>query len=180
MVLMTPGKKPSTRVRGEGHPRRVGPWEPPATSVAGSWGRHGPSRTPALLPGRGTKLISIQSSPVTNVMIVNKPPAGHQGTTQAQTRCGGRARAHPESGRRIRSPKCVLVGGDYERAAKFITLSCPPRVWRWRGHEGPKWGVPPFPAPRAEGGIGPGSSPAPVPCSVSSSDPLPGGRSEPN
>lgn len=70
---------------------------------------------PALLPGRGTKLVSIQSSPVTNVMLVNKPPAGHQGTTQAHTHCGGQARAHPEPGRGIRFPQereceCVLGG----------------------------------------------------------------------
>lgn len=112
MALMTPGKKAHDPGAGEGHPGRVGHREPPATSGAWGWWRRAPSRTPALLPGRGTKLLSIPSSPVTNVMLVNKLQARHQGTTQAQTRCGGRARAHPEPGRGIRSPKCVCWWGE--------------------------------------------------------------------
>lgn len=181
MVLATPGGgKARDPGAGEGHPWRVGPGSHPRPVGPGVGGRLGPSRTPALLPGRRTKLISILSSPVTNVMSsVNKPPpppAGHGGNTQAQTRCGGRARAHPESGRRIRAPNWVLVGGDYERAAKFITLSYPPRAWRWRGNAaGPQWGVIPFPAPRSENGIGPGSSSAaPCPlCPAASPPPIP-------
>lgn len=108
MALMTPRKEPTTRLRGKGAPERVGPREPPSASEAGLGApRPRPSCTPALLPGRGAKLLSIQSSPVTNVMLVNKPRAGHPGTTQAQTRRGERVRAHPEFGRLIGSPKCV-------------------------------------------------------------------------
>ncbi|XP_045884292.1 proline-rich protein 2-like [Meles meles] len=44
-------------------------------------------------------------------MLVNKARAGLPGTTQAHTRRGGRARAHPEFGRQIRAPKCVMEGG---------------------------------------------------------------------
>ncbi|XP_022432485.1 uncharacterized protein LOC111176388 [Delphinapterus leucas] len=55
-----------------------------------------------------------------NVMLVNKPRAGHPGTTQEQTRPAGRASVHPKPGRRIRKPNSVtrcamcysLCGGD--------------------------------------------------------------------
>lgn len=168
---------------GEGHPECVGPREAPATSAARSWGA-APPPAPALLPGRGTKLLSIQSSPVTNVMLVNKPPAGHQGTTQAHTHCGGQARAHPEPGRAIRSPKCVRVcwgEGGYKRAAKFIALSCSPRMgWR-RDDMGPKWGaIAPSPAPSPHEQSGSRIAAGPAPRSVPSREPLSRGSSETN
>lgn len=149
MALMNP-REPTTLGAGEGCLRE-------GRTPAAIRDQHGsdlsaPSRTPTLLPGRGTKLLSIQTSPVTNVMLVNKPPAGHQGTTQAQTRSGRQARAHPEPGRGICSPKCVLVGGDYERAAKFIAPSCRPQVGRRRGNARPEWGATtPSPAPSLRG-----------------------------
>ena len=51
------------------------------TNAARDWGRPHPRPlpTPVPLPGRGSKLLSILSSPVTNGMLVNKPRAGHQG-----------------------------------------------------------------------------------------------------
>lgn len=149
MALMNP-REPTTLGAGEGCPGEGR--TPSAIRDQHGSGLSAPSRTSTIFPGRGTKLLSIQTSPVTNVMLVNKPPAGHQRTTQAQTRSGGQARAHPEHGRGIRSPKCVLVGGDYERAAKFIAPSCRPRVGRRRGDARPEWGaITPSPAPSPRG-----------------------------
>lgn len=59
-------------------------------------------------------------------MLVNKARAGLPGTTQAHTRRGGRARAHPEFGRQIRAPKCVMEGGGEARAAEFTGSPRPP------------------------------------------------------
>lgn len=113
MVLMTPEKKPSTRVRGKGTLGGWGPRSHPRPAWPPAWpgvvDTEAPPAPRLILPGRGTKLISIQRSPVTNVMIVNKPPAGHPGTTQAQTRCGGRAGG--------RAPTLSLGAGPARRGA---------------------------------------------------------------
>lgn len=179
-------EEPTTWVRGKGAPERVGPWEPPEASAAPDRGRRGGRgrRAPPLLPGKGTELLSIRRSPVTNVMLVNKARAGHPGTTQAQTRRGG-AGARPP---RVWAPDplaqaCVWVGGGYERAAKLIAPSCP-REWSGsRATRGPRQGCcrPPRRRPA------PGSAVSaldlrrpPAPCSVPSPGLLPGGSCEPN
>lgn len=105
MALMTPRKSPRPGCGGRAPPIGWDPGSHPRRARSGLGGA-----APAPLPSfqeKGTQLLSIRRSPVTNVMLVNKARARHPGTTQAQTRRGVRARAHPEFGRQIRSPKCV-------------------------------------------------------------------------
>lgn len=143
-----------------------------------------PSRTPTLLPGRGTKLLSIQTSPVTNVMLVNKPPAGHQGTTQAQTRSGGQRAPTLSLGAGSARPSvCWWEGITRGQPSSSPLLAT--RKWGGGGAMRGLNGVLPshllHPAPA--GGLGPRSPPTPDPCGALSPptpDPILSGSSEPN
>lgn len=92
-------------VRGKGAPERVGPREHPGS----------PSR-------KGHETAMDPELTGANVMLVNKPRAGHPGTTQEQTRPAGRARVYPKPGRRIRKPKSVLGGGGFREGGQ---VHCP-------------------------------------------------------